>query len=211
MTHRVMYDTTDPRNVPTDAAVVGYYPHAWGADLSHIAHAIEVRIDNRGDHADDCHALDVEKGAATIAIAREWVQSWHTLHPNGMHTGNGFIRLPIVYISSSQVPALHAAMQGEKFDLWVAQWDGKQDQIYGAFARQYVNHGPSGENYDMSIIFDDAWGIAPTTPVSIPDPTPTPVPGGGSTIDGFVVFWDTTSHLSQREVHSTDGGKTWHA
>lgn len=207
---RIMYDSTDPRNVPADAAVVAYYPHAWGSDLSHIKAAVEVRIDNRGDHADDCHALDVERGAATVEIARQWVQSWHRLHPAGMHTGNGFIRLPIVYLSSSQVPALFAAMQGEVYDLWVAQWDGTENRLGHEFARQYVDHGPHGENYDMSIIFDDTWGLVPAVPV--PAPVPAPVPHPASTIHGGILWpnpGDPTD-VNFARVTSTDGGATWH-
>lgn len=210
MANRVMYDSTDPRNVPADAAIVAYYPHAWGSDLSHIKAAIEVRIDNNGMTPTDCHALDIEANAATIGGARHWVQEWWAQHPDGMHTGNGWIRKPIMYISHSNVPALKSALSGLDYDLWVAMWDGTETQIDGAFARQYVNHGPHGENYDMSIVYDPTWGIATTSVPPVP-PVP-PTPPTVTTIHGGVMWPNsgTPDDVNFARVTSTDGGATWH-
>ena len=210
MTFRTMYDSTDPHLFPADAEVIGYYPHAWGSDISHVAHAIEVRIDNRGDHADDCHAIDVENGAADVQTAMHWVQSWHALHPEGMHTGNGFIRLPIVYISESRVPELRTALSGLHYDLWVAAWGPGPTEIPGAFAHQYTDRGPNGENYDMSVVTDPTWGIAPAPVPPTPTPTPTPTPPPVVTHYGAVVWFNGTPTPVTRMVQSTDGGQTWH-
>lgn len=209
MSVRTMYDSTTPQNVPADAQAVAYYPHAWGTDLSHIRAAIEVRIDNHGDHADDCHALDVENGAADVQTAMHWVQSWHALHPEGMHTGNGFIRLPIVYISESRVPELRTALSGMRYDLWVAAWGVGPTGIAGAFAHQYTNRGPNGENYDISVITDPTWGIEPAPVVTPPVTTPPPPPPVVQTTYGCVVFFNGTPTPVSRMVQSTDGGQTW--
>lgn len=207
---RTMYDSTDPRNVPADAEIVAYYPHAWGSDLSHLISPIEVRIDNRGDHADDCHALDVENGAATIALASEWVRSWHTLHPSGMHTGNGFIHKPLVYISHGSVPALRAALSGLDYDLWDAWWNVGPIQVDNAWGHQYVDRGPHGENYDMTVVFDDTWGLNPAAPAPTPVPTPTPPPV--AVIRGAVLWpsLQAPEDVNFARVQSSDGGKTWH-
>ena len=210
MTFRTMYDTQDPRNVPADAEIVAYYPHAWGSDLSHLKSPIEVRIDNRGDHADDCHALDVEANAATVQTAMHWVQSWHALHPEGMHTGNGFIRKPIVYISESRVSELKTALSGLSYDLWVAWWGVGPTEIPGAFAHQYTDKGPNGEDYDMSVVTDPTWGIAPAPVVTPPVTTPPPPPHPVTTTYGCVVWFNGTPTPVSRMVQSTDGGQTWH-
>lgn len=210
MTFRTMYDSTTPENIPADAEVIGYYPHAWGTDLSHIRAAIEVRIDNHGDHADDCHALDVENGAADVQTAMHWVQSWHALHPHGMHTGNGFIRKPIVYISESGVAGLRTALAGLDYDLWVAHWGTGPTVIPGAFAHQYTDRGPNGENYDISVVTDPTWGLEPAPPAPVPTPTPTPVPTPHPAVYGCVVWFNGTPTPVSRMVQTTDGGQTWH-
>lgn len=203
---RTMYDSTDPTNVPSDAEIVAYYPHAWGTNITSHEHALVVRIDNRGDHADDCHILDVESGAASNAIAAEWVQSWHKLHPDGMSCVNGYIRGPVLYTSTANLSALRSACHGLAFDVWAAQWDGTETPVAGCFARQYVDHGPHGENYDMSLVFDDTWGHAPAPKPPTPAPPPAPHP---TTLAALLVWGVGQDVCNWREVHSSDGGKTW--
>jgi hypothetical protein len=203
---RTMYDSTTPENIPADAQIVAYYPHAWGTDLSEHPHALIVRIDNTGAHADDCHILDVEAGAASNATAHEWVMSWHKLHPQGMDAVNGWIRKPVLYASTGALPGLRTACAGLDYDVWAAQWDGSQSPIAGCFARQYVDHGPSGENYDMSLVFDDTWGVKPVAPPTPPQPHP-PIPA--ASLAALLVWGVGPDICSWRQVHSTDGGKTW--
>ena len=197
---RTMYDSTDPTIIPATAEIVAYYPHAWGTDISEHPHALVVRIDNRGDHADDCHMLDVESGAATNTTAREWVQSWHFLHPLGLDAVNGWIRKPVLYASEAALPALRAACSGLDYDLWGANWSHGQTPVAGCFATQYTDHGPNGENYDMSIVSDDTWGHKPV-PVPPPPPVPVPVPPP-HLITGVVTWFDNGQYYS-RPV-------TWH-
>ena len=201
-----MYDSTDPRNVPAGAEIVAYYPHAWGTDISSHPHALVVRIDNRGDHADDCHILDVENGAATNAIAAEWIASWHKLHPAGLNCQNGWIRRPVLYTSTANLASLVRSVNNTNVDYWAAQWDGQTTPIAGCFARQYVDHGPNGENYDMSLVFDDTWGATPKTPV--PPPVNTP-PAGSATTAGLLQWGSGPGTLAWGTAHSSDGGKTW--
>lgn len=207
---RTAYDSIDPRNIPANAPIVGYYPHAWGTDLSHISAAIEIRIDNRGDHADDCAMLDVEQNAASVQTAHVWVSAWWAAHPHGMHTGNGFIRKPIIYISESRVEELRTALAGQDYELWVAWWGVGPTEIPGALAHQYTDHGPNGENYDMSVVFDDTWGLEPV-PVTPPAPPVTPVPPAPPETHTGVVVWSPNADAPlSRVVHTSDGGQTWH-
>lgn len=204
MAHRTMYDSTDPRLFPADADVIAYYPYAWGTDLSHVKAAIEVRIVNMNDgklHADDCHAIDVENGAASLQDAVNFVDMWHSMHAGGMHTANGWIRKPIVYISEARVPALRNALAGRDYDLWVAWWGIGPTDVPGAFAHQYTNRGPNGENYDISVVSDDTWGIQPAPPAP-PQPPATAV-------NGMVVWMDSVHGLMSRIVSTTDRGAHW--
>lgn len=203
---RTMYDSTDPGNIPSGAQIVCYYPHAWGTNLSAHGSALQIRIDNRGDHADDCHALDVESGAATNAIAAEWVASWHKLHPGGMNAVNGWIRRPVLYTSAANLGSLRSAVNNSNVDYWAAQWDGSTAPIAGCFARQYVDHGPHGENYDMSLVYDDTWGVKP---VPVTPPPGNPPPTGNGTMTGMLVWGSGPGTTASGAVHSTDGGKTW--
>lgn len=204
---RTMYDSTDPTLIPTSAAIVAYYPHAWGTDISGHKDALVLSIDNTGAHADDCHILDVEQGAATNAIAAQWVQSWHKLHPSGLACLNGYITRPVLYSSTSNLASLREACSGLAYDTWAAQWDGNTTPVAGCFAKQYVDHGPDGENYDMSVVFDDTWGHISRTP------TPTPTPSAPTTpapITGLVSWADNAWAGHARLVTSDDGGHTWH-
>lgn len=203
---RTMYDSTAPTLIPAEAEIVAYYPHAWGTDITEHSHALVVRIDNRGDHADDCHILDVEQGAATDAIAAEWVQSWHKLHPAGLDAVNGWIRKPVLYASVSALPSLRGACAGLDYDVWAAEWDGQISPVTGCFAKQYTDHGPNGENYDMSAVFDDTWGRKPVAqnPGPTAPATSTPAP-----IQGLVTWADNSWAGHARLVTSKDGGHTW--
>lgn len=203
---RIMYDSTDPNLIPTNAPIVCWYPHAWGTDMSKHTNALQVRIDNRGDHADDCHVLDVENGAATPSIAANWVDLWHRLHPSGLDMVNGWCRKPVIYCSTSMLSAVRSALAGRDYDVWAAQWDGNTTPIAGCFAKQYIDHGPAGENYDMSYVYDDMWGVKPVTPAPVPVPAPAPKP---PVLEGLVTWADNSWNGHARLVTSTDGGHTW--
>ena len=202
MTTRTMYDSTTPADIPANAEIVALYPHAWNGDFSKFPHALQVHIDNTGAHADDCHVLDVESGAATVAIAHEWVQSWHLLHPNGLAAVNGHFGRPTLYYSQSLDSGVRSALSGLAYDVWEAHWDGVADGIAGAVGKQYANPKLDGHDYDMSDITDDTWGVETIAPV------PAPVTRlAGCLIPyaaGGIVQW----HQS-REVYSADDGVNW--
>lgn len=203
---RYMYDSTNPQNIPPNARIVCYYPHAWGTDLSAHGQALQIRIDNRGDHADDCHVLDVETGAATNTIAAEWVKSWRALHPNGLAAVNGWIRKPVLYTSTSNIAALRSVVGVSDVDYWAAQWDGNETPIAGCFAKQYADDSMTHGDYDASVVYDQTWGAPLVTPPPPPNPGPAPHP---NTQAALLVWGTGQDTCSWREVHSADGGKTW--
>lgn len=204
--NRYMYDSTNPEHIPPNARIVAYYPHAWGTDISSHKEAIVVSIDNRGDHADDCHILDVETGAASNTVAAEWVASWHKLHPAGLDCVNGWIRKPVIYTSTSNLAALRATIGNQDYDVWAAQWDNNTTPVPGCFAKQYADSTRTGGDYDASMVYDDTWGVAPGKPPQPPVKPPVPP---ANTLAALLVWGVGQDVCSWREVHSSDGGKTW--
>jgi hypothetical protein len=202
MTHRLMYDSTQPGDIPRDAPIVALYPHAWNADFSGFPHALQVRIDNRGDHADDCHVLDVERYAATPETAVQWIDSWHKLHPSGMDAVNGYFVRPTVYMSESPLAAFRTLAGNMQYDVWVANWSHGPVPVPGTIGVQYENPQLTGHSWDLSVITDDTWGVHPFPPKPVP---------AGITRGRFIPFdshgtvrWDLSA-----ELHTTDGGSTW--
>jgi hypothetical protein len=209
MTHRLMYDSNHPYAIPDHADIVAWYPHAWDGLAGRFGDKLQVRIDNRGDHADDCHALDVEQNAARVQTAVQWVQSWHKLHPQGLEAVNGWFDKPMVYASASTWETLYKALPSGLYYAWVAWWGIGPTVLHDSVAHQYINHGPNGEDYDISIVYDDILGLTfPPKPTPPPPPPPPPVP----VRLGILIDTDGTpsdmAH-SARPVRSTDGGKTW--
>ena len=204
--NRYMYDSTNPEHIPPNARIVAYYPHAWGTDISSHKEAIVVSIDNRGDHADDCHVLDVETGAASNTVAAEWVASWHKLHPAGLDCVNGWIRKPVIYTSTSNLAALRATIGSQDYDVWAAQWDNNTTPVPGCFAKQYADSTRTGGDYDASMVYDDSWGVVPNKPPQPPVKPPVPP---ANTLAALLVWGVGQDVCSWREVHSSDGGKTW--
>jgi hypothetical protein len=171
MSDRLMYDSTNMDAIPLDAQIVAGYPHAFPTDYARFPHALQVKIDQHGNHADDCHVVDVEAGTVTIATARQWVASWHVLHPHGLAAVNGFFDQPTVYIQESNLAALRQALVGEVYDVWVAWWDRGTSPVSGTSLLQYASptsNPPSGGDYDVSVVYDATWGVAFAPP---PPPT----------------------------------------
>lgn len=165
---RLMFDSTNMDAIPADAKIVAGYPHAFPTDYGRFPNALQVRIDQHGNHADDCHVADVENGAISISTVRQWVESWHLLHPNGLAAVNGFFDQPTVYSSESNMKATMGALVGLSYDFWVASWDIGPTVIPGTNLHQYASptsNPPSGGDYDLSVVYDDTWGVRPL-PVS---------------------------------------------
>lgn len=161
---RTMYDAAYMAGIPATAKVVAGYPHAFAPDFARFPDALQVRIDQHGDHPDDCHVADVENGAISMSYVRDWVTRWHALHPNGMDAVNGFFARPTVYVSYDSLTSLRRMLDGLQYDVWVAWWGTGPTIIPGTVAHQYVPAPASGGQYDVTVIYDPEWGVKPSSP-----------------------------------------------
>ena len=167
MADRTLYDSTNMAAIPPDAQIVAGYPYAFPTDYTAFPRALQVRIDQHGNHADTCHVVDVEAGTVTIATARQWVASWHLLHPNGLAAVNGYFDQPTVYIQESSLTALRQALVGEVYDVWVAWWSRGTTPVSGTSLLQYASPSSTpatAGDYDQSVVYDSTWGVAGSTP-----------------------------------------------
>lgn len=177
MTLRVMYDSANMDAIPADAQVVAGYPHRGGDTVwnpARFPHALVMAIDQRGDHADDCHAADYEQFAIFgTALIRQWVESWHLLHPRGMAAQNGFFLRPPVYSDLTNLPSVISALHGLTWDPWVAAWPGNGPVLEpGWAAHQYADPKTSGGDFDLTVI-SAGFGARP-----VPPPPPVDEPPG---------------------------------
>lgn len=183
MTDRTMYDSTNMDAIPADAQIVAGYPHAFPTDYARFPNALQVRIDQHGNHADDCHVADVETGAISVATVRQWVQSWHTLHPAGLAAVNGHFDVPTVYCNESTLLAVRNALVGQLYDVWVAWWDRGTSPVSGTSLLQYASpssNPPSGGDFDVSVVYDASWGVAVAPPPPKTSYVVVTLPGGVS-------------------------------
>ena len=168
-----MYDGVNMDAIPVTAQVVAGYPHrvptVWNP--GRFPHALVVAIDQSGDgaHADDCHAADYEPGALFgEQLLRQWVLSWHMLHPGGLVAQNGWFYRPVIYSDLSNLASAQAALTGLSWDLWVAQWPGPGQVLEpGAVAHQYASSATSGGPYDLSVV-SDTFGALRVSPYGDP-------------------------------------------
>jgi hypothetical protein len=145
----IMYDSTNPLDIPVDApAVAGYTDgdYRWpDAGWNRFAGALKLRISVLGGAAD---VLDVETGDATPSEAVDWV--W-TMRKQEMP-------YPGVYCNSNLWPTVQAAFAAHQVDppwYWIADYDGRPDIPPGAVAKQYQNAPASGGHFDLSVISDN--------------------------------------------------------
>jgi hypothetical protein len=198
--HRTMYDSTDMTAIPAHAEIVAGYPHAFPTRYDLFPHAVHIRIDNHGDHADDCDVLDVETGAASPAVAALWIQSYRVLRRPGK---------PTIYCNKSTLPLVRAACDvvGVNYDVWVASLGIPPVPYPGASATQYAwpqSAQSSGGNYDVSLVTDPAWHPSAVTP---PPPPPPPAPEGVVVPYGYGPF---VGQAHSVVVRQGPAGVWWH-
>lgn len=170
MTLRTMYDSVNMDAIPFAAEIVAGYPHRGGDTVwnpGRFPHALIVAIDQSADgaHAADCHAADYEPGAIWgEALLRQWVTSWHQLHPQGLAAQRGWFARPVIYSDLANLPSARSALAGLAWDLWVAEWPGPGQVLeQGAIAHQYADDTRSGGDYDLSVV-SDGFGAHPVPP-----------------------------------------------
>lgn len=162
MSKRVMYDTDTPEQMPTSGwdLLAGYRN---GSYLSYDAlkkrfpNAVVVGIDVMNQPG-IAQVLDRETGDATIEDCPGWYDA---------SIARGIFR-PTIYFSLTDYDAIATVMGNRKWDAWIADWSGRDRPLFhNEVATQIQNHGPNGENIDISIVHDDTWN-----PTGEPDMTP---------------------------------------
>lgn len=159
-----MFDSVNPAAIPLDAkAVAGYvggnFP-SFSPIVQRCPKALHKSIAvNAGEDAD---ILDVENGDAIPSEAPAWFRR---------QVARG-VKKPGLYAPESEMVEVFAAMRaaGIKDEQWVA-WDAHFDNVptlptvSGRLcpAKQYIDHGPNGENYDLSVCDPSFFGeVVPT-------------------------------------------------
>lgn len=139
-----MYDSATPAAIPADAEVVAGYVdglYKWtDADWARFPNAAKVRITVLGSYVDG-DVLDVEQGDATPSYCPKWIEA---------RQADG-LAVPTIYCSSSVVPAVQSACVGLTYNLWVAHYTYTEHIEPGSVATQWTDHGPNGENVDISL------------------------------------------------------------
>lgn len=108
--------------------------------------------------------VDIETGDCTPASGAAWA---HRRHLAGAH--------PTLYCNTSTRPAVeHECAQlglalHRDYEIWEAHYDNVAALPAGAVAKQYRDHGPHGENVDMSVVAGYWAGVDPA-PVAHPLP-----------------------------------------
>jgi hypothetical protein len=156
---RTARDSVSPGAIPLDGTdmVFGYAPpsdFAWSAaDFARFGKAGKqvARIDDVGTAWQAASILDVERGAATPAMAPDWIRARHSFRGD-----------PVVYCDEANLPAVLGAtsLVTCTWWLWIALWDGSPDMPalslpsnVRLLGKQYLNT----PGYDQSAIVADDW------------------------------------------------------
>jgi hypothetical protein len=152
---RTMFDAVDAKDVPASGfdLLAGYTNgqyKSYGPLLQRFPNTVVVPIDVLNQPGMG-RVLDIETGDATPADAPRWFDNSITL---GVHR-------PTLYYSASLHSAVKGSMGSRKYDAWIAEYGPQltvhSDAQVNVVAWQKADHGPHGENIDVSDVFDDTW------------------------------------------------------
>lgn len=166
---RLMYDSAHMDAIPASAQIVAGYPHRGGDTVwnpGRFPRSLVMAIDQHGNHPDDCHAADYEAFAIFgAAMIRQWVITWHQLHPHGLAAVNGWFSRPPVYCDLANLATVRGALAGLLWDEWVAEWPGPGPVLLpGSVAHQYASQSTgSGGDFDLSVVAP-SFGMRPPPP-----------------------------------------------
>lgn len=138
-----MYDSVTPSAIPQDAEVVAGYidgRYAWSAaDWNRFPRAVKLTIAVFASH--DADVLDVEIGDATPQEAPGWI----------IRQQARGLTVPTIYCNTATIGAVRAACAGLTYNWWAAHYTFEPHIENGSVATQYADHGPNGENVDVSL------------------------------------------------------------
>jgi hypothetical protein len=156
MTLITMYDSVTPSAIPLDAkAVAGYvggnFP-SFSLIVQRCPKALHKSIAVNAE--EDADILDIESGDAVP----EQYPAWHR-----RQVARG-VKMPGPYAPASEMPAVLAACaaagiaRSEMADWW-AHFNNEPVLEGGGRAKQYIDHGPQGQNYDISVCDPGFFGV----------------------------------------------------
>ena len=165
-----MQDSIDANALTRGAgAYAGYVDGnpAWRS-FSHIvsrfgakAHCLSITV--RGGEAE---CADIETGDMSPSQAGPWVRAM-------LRAG---VWRPCVYANAATMPSVKTSLAGlprGSYRLWVAAYPGGGATIPDGYdAHQYADHGPHGENIDLSVCRDDFFQTPPPKPKPARKPHP---------------------------------------
>lgn len=161
MTTTLMYDSTSPGDIPTDAPMVAGYidgRYAWKPeDWNRFPSAVKVRI-AVFHQTDDGDVLDIERGCSETWCAPVWAEM---RRKSGLVTPTFYCRptkpWPDAYNQAAVINALKdGGVDPSGVAWWFADYTGKQHMPPGAIACQFANDTYTGKRYDLSIVSDAA-------------------------------------------------------
>lgn len=160
MAMRLMYDSVNPRSIPSGADFVAGYGNGvvsrWPDDAlkrftsPSLVHAM---IDTNGSDPEGCGVLDVERFDATNNHAAAWIQRRLELR-----------RRAVLYTSRSNVSALIEVIghYRDNASLWVADWTGQPHTLDVSAMHVVAVQFRHTDAFDLSAVFDDEWHPQPS-------------------------------------------------
>jgi hypothetical protein len=150
-----MYDSVTPSAIPLNApAVAGYVGGRFPSFSQIVARCPRARHKSIAVNAgEDADILDVENGDAVPSDAPAWFRR---------QKARGVTK-PGLYSSESEFDSVIAAMSAagiveSEYVRWQAHFDNLPVLPFGFQAKQFIDHGTQGENYDISVCDDSFWG-----------------------------------------------------
>jgi hypothetical protein len=163
-----MYDSTTASDLPAGAPMLLAYVDGIDTHNNYNEvralhpNALIVKCTVTGGTL-DAQVGDIESGDMTPQSGAGWA---HRKVAAGQH--------PTLYMNESTWPAVKAAVHAVGLDgkvsYLVAHYDDRPVIPAGAIGKQYIDHGPHGEHYDVSIVADYWPGVDPVVQTTGPLP-----------------------------------------
>lgn len=165
MTARLLTDSTTPAGMPRWADMQAFYVDGqFAATAQQIAswHGPKVLITVTGNPSSDSDMIDVETGDATPDAIPAWYDARHALGVRNLG----------VYSNRDQFAACTAALGTRRAARWLATLGGPILHTFDGVpidACQAFGSTLTGGDYDLSIVFNEAWHAGGDADISSAD------------------------------------------